>query len=126
MIPDPEPLTILLEVRDQPIGSFERVFPTCRIVALAEEVIVRESPLRNRDRVVLKFDDPVVVDHGDTHSVVMPRIVSLLAKHHVVLAKSIGARTGVRFRGLVPEGELASSRSEISAENTPVVMPTRR
>src|SRR5208282_756449 len=88
-------------------------------------VVVPEAPLRNRDRVVLQADGAAVVEHGDTRSIVMPGVVCLLAKRHVVFAETICGSTRIGLWHLMPERQLASSGAKVGAEDSPVVMPTR-
>ena len=125
MVPDPKPVSILFQVGGEPIGSFEGLLPARLVTCLAETVVVREAPLRDRDRVVLQANHSVVVEHGNAGGVVVPGVIRLLAKQHVVLAKPAGGGARIDLRRFMPERQLASSRTEIGAEDTPIVMPTR-
>ena len=79
-------MRILFKVSDQPIGSFESLLPGRIVSRLAEDVVVCETPLGDRDWVVLQADDSAIVEHGDAGRVVVAGVVRLLAKLHVVLA----------------------------------------
>src|SRR5271168_3215325 len=93
MVPDPQPVSVLFQIGGKPIGGFESLLPTAFIGCLAKQVVVREAPLRNRDRVVLQANRAVIIEHGDTSAVVMPSIVRLLAKEHVIGTKLAGSGT---------------------------------
>ena len=125
MVPNPKPVSILLQVGGKAIGSFESFLPTSFVSGFAETVAVREPPLRNRDRVVLQANRSVVVEHGNAGSIVVTGVVRLFAKQHVVLAKPGGAGARIDLRHFMPERQLASPRTKVRAEDTPVVMPTR-
>ena len=125
MAPNRKPVSILFQVGGKPIGSFESFLPASAVTGLAETVVVREPPLCNRNRVVLQADHSVIVEHGNAGSIVVPGIFRLLTKHHVVLAKPISGGARIDLRRLMPERQLASSRSKVGAGDTTVVMPTR-
>src|ERR1700704_449324 len=94
MIPHPESVRVLFEVRAQPVSSFKSFLPAALVACFAEAVIVRQAPLRNRDRVVLQTDGTAIVEHRDAAGVVLSAIIGLFSKPHVVLAEAsdIGPR----------------------------------
>src|SRR5262249_35255181 len=86
-------------------------------------VVISQSPLSDRDRVILQPDLAVIVEHGNSRAVVVPSIVSLLQKWHVIFAKFSGRCIGIYFRTVVPKSELALARNEICAGNASIVIP---
>ena len=125
MVPNPKPVRIPFQVGGKPIGSFESSLPARVVTRFAEPVVVREPPLRNRDRVVLQANHSVIVEHGNAASIVVTSVVRLLAKQHVVFAELAGAGARIDLRHFMPERQLASSRAKVGAKDTPVIMPTR-
>src|ERR1700686_3205255 len=123
-MPYPHPERVLLQMLAQPIASGKK-FPLALFTSsLAREVVVAQSPLRNRDGVVLQADPAVVVEHRNASGIVIGGIIRFLAKQHVVFAKLMDARTRIGLRRLMPEGELALPRNKIGTEDAPIVLQT--
>ena len=106
----------------QPVACREKSLSSFFTLSVAEEVVVPQTPLRNRDRVVLQADFAVVVEHWNTGRIVMSRIVRFLGKQHVVFAKLMDARARIHPRRLVPKSKVALSRNKVGAEDAPVIL----
>ena len=106
----------------QPVARREKSLSSFFTLSLAEEVVVAQTPLRNRDRVVLQADFAVVVEHWNTGRIVMPRIVRFLGKQHVVFAKLMDGRARIYPRRLVPKSKVTVSRNKVGAEDAPVIL----
>ncbi len=105
----------------------QEFFFSADISRVAIEIEVAESPLRDRNRVVLQADAAVVVQHGNASGIVVAAIVRLFREEHVILAKFAGRRVEVRLRRFVPESEMAFlPRHQVRIENAPVVMQAIR
>src|SRR5579863_8008732 len=91
-------------------------------LAVAEEVVVAQSPLRNRDRVVLQANRAVVVEQRNSQRIILTGIIRFLGEQHVVLPEPMNACARVGSRCVVPEGELALSRKQISTEDASIVL----
>src|SRR5580692_12569794 len=105
--------------REKSLSSFFTLFCTS---GLAEEVVVAQTPLRNRDRVVLQADFAVVVEHRNTGRIVMSWIVRFLGKQHVVFAKLMDACTRIHLSRFVPKSKVTVSRNKVGAEDAPVIL----
>src|ERR1700757_5005591 len=127
VIPDPKAMQVLLQVVTKPVRRPEGFLGADWIATGAELVVISETPLRDRDGVVLESDGAAIVEHRDAVGVVVSGVIGLLAKQHVVLTDSAGVGLkgawidGWRF---VPEAQLALPGAEVGAENAPVVVPT--
>src|SRR5271165_284472 len=140
-------MRILFEIGAEPVGRLERLLPARVVSRLAKPVVVRQSPLRDRDWVVLQSDGAVVVEHRNAAGAIVPGVFSFLAEPHVVLAEIVaqligefiartgeGARRSIFFAGrkcaridlrhLVPKGQLASPGTKVGAEDAAIVVPT--
>src|ERR1700722_766129 len=111
MIPDPEAMRVPLEIGCEPIGGFESSleahgFCSCGfghcvggrcgfwhcVSGFAKTVVVRESPLRDGDRVVLPADRAAIIENRNSVFVVRAGVVGLLAKRHVIRTESPTSR----------------------------------
>ena len=87
MVPDREPLRVLLEVRAEPVGDDKEFSAAFWVRAAAEEIVVSQSVLRDGDGVVLQADLAVIVELRNAAGIVEALIVGLLGEQHVVFAE---------------------------------------
>ena len=107
MIPYSQPVRVWFEVSAQPVARGQEFLFSFVTRSLAEEVVVAQAPLRDRDGIVLQADLSVVIEHWNASGIVMATVIRFLAEQHVVFAKLMNARVRICLRSLVPEGELA-------------------
>jgi hypothetical protein len=91
-------------------------------LGLVKKIVVAQPPLCDCDGVVLQANFAVVIEHWDAGGVVMPEIVRLLGKQHVVGAKLMNACSRIFLRGLVPESKVTFPRTKVSAEDAPIIL----
>src|SRR5262249_19739931 len=104
---------IRLEVVHEPVRGPEVALPWLALAGSPMQIEVAETPLRNRDRVVLAPDVPSVVEHRDAGPVEVGVVGRLLEKALVVLAARLLEGALVDLRRLMPEGELARTAAAV-------------
>src|SRR5258708_10019433 len=107
VVPYPNARCILLKMSANPIAGCEKFLPALFVPRAAKRVVVAQSPLGDRNRVVLQPDLAAVIEHRNTLGVAVSGIVRLSGKGHVVFAKFTAGCIGINFRHLIPERELA-------------------
>src|SRR5262245_52862847 len=107
VFPDRYAAIVWRQVRDQPVRRPAKLVMAIEGTRAAVEVEVSESPLRDRDRVVLLAHSAAVIEERDPVLVEMSRIVCLAEEAMVVFAAELPERAWVYDRSLVPERELA-------------------
>ena len=75
-------------------GRYEFLFSFIA-VTLAKQVVVAQSPLRNRNRVVLQSDFAAVVKQRNAGRIVRPSVIRFLGKQHVVFAEPMKTRSRI-------------------------------
>src|ERR1700686_3879453 len=103
MIPYPQPMRVWLEMFAEPVAGGQEFPFSCFTMSLAKEVVVAQSPLRNRDWVVLQSDLSVVVEQRNAREILRSLVIRLLGKQHVVFAKPMDTRVRICLRPVVPE-----------------------
>src|ERR1700730_18345389 len=94
----------------QPIASrYEFLFPLIAVIS-AKKVVIAQSPLRNRDRVILQRDFAPVIKLRNSLLIVRPSVISLLGKQHVVFAEPRKTSRRIYPRRLVPKTEMTFPR----------------
>src|SRR5215472_11882019 len=121
MVPDPDAVSILLEVGAEPFGDSKEPLFAFDTPATAPKVVAAQAVLRNRDRVVLQADVSVIVELRDALYVVGAPIVGLFREWHVVFAEFGGAGVRIFCGSFVPEGEMAIASEEVGTEDSAVV-----
>src|SRR5580704_19597760 len=106
----------------QPVAGGQELLPALWFLRTAIKVMVAQSPLRDGDRVILQTNFSVVVQHGNTGSVVDPVVVRFLGKQHVVFAEFGHGRRGIELRRVVPKSQLAFARQQVGVKDSPVVV----
>src|SRR5579863_2981842 len=106
----------------EPVGGQEGFSPALGIVALAEEVVVAQSVLRDGNRVVLRADVSPIVKQWNTGGIERAAVVGLLGESHVIGAEFGTAGPRIFLRRLVPEAELARPPEQVGAENATVIV----
>src|SRR5579872_28847 len=122
VIPYPTSKRIPFQMSAKPITGRNEFLFTILTLAMATQVVVAQSPLRNRDRVMLQPDLAPVVKLRNSSRIVRPCIVRLLAKQHVVFAEPMKTSGRIYPRRLMPKTEMTSSRGYIRAENAPIIL----
>src|SRR5271169_3991396 len=107
MVPDREPLRVLLQMRTEPVGNDKEFSPTLWVRAAPVQVVVSQSILRDGDGVVLQADPAVIVELRNAGGIIEALIVGLLGEQHVVFAEFARGRIWILSGGFVPEGEVA-------------------
>src|SRR5581483_2709044 len=106
----------------QPVRRREKFLFSSGVVGSAEQVVITESPLCYRNRVVLTSDPAVIIQHRDPTRVIRSGILSLLCKRHVVLADFAARRVRVHHGTVVPKTQLAIAAEEVRSNNSAIVM----
>ena len=94
----------------KPIASRYKLLSSFLALTLAKPVVIAQSPLRNRDRVILQGNFAPVVKLRNSSRIVRPSVIRLLVKQHVVFAESMKIYLKIYPRGVMPKTEMASPR----------------
>src|SRR5579863_1528092 len=106
----------------EPVGGQEGFSPALGIVALAEEVVVAQSVLRDGNRVVLRADVSPIFKQWNTGGIERASIVGLLGESHVIGAEFGAVGLRIFLGRLVPEAELTWTPEQVGAEDAAVVV----
>jgi hypothetical protein len=121
MIPDRQSRGIRLEVLAKPIACQKKLAFSGRISGFSKEAQIPESPLCDRDGVVLNSNCTAIIQQRNTCRIVRSGIERFPGKSHVVLPETSRLRSWIDFSRIVPETELTVPGQEISAEDPAVV-----
>src|ERR1700674_776364 len=91
----------------EPVGDTQEFVTAVPVPAAAEEVVVAQSVLRDRDGIVLPADLATVIQLRNAERVVGASVISLFGERHVVLAEFAGVRTQILLGNFMPEREMA-------------------
>lgn len=121
MVPDPEAVSILLEVEAEPIGDSKELLFAFDVPCTAPKVVVAQSVLRDGDGVILHSDVAVIVELRNTFCIVGTLVVSFFRERHVIFAELGGACVRIFSGSFVPEGEMTLASDQVSTEDAAVV-----
>src|SRR5438128_10207457 len=87
-----------------------------------KQVVVSQSPLRDRDGVVLKSNLSAIVQHGNAIGVMVSCEERLLSETHVILAETIDRSIKVQLSRVMPKTELAFAGEEVGTANPAIIV----
>ena len=76
MVPDPDSMRVLLEIATSQSLAARNFFCALLTLVSRKQIVVPQSPLRDRDGVVLQADLAVIVEHGNTVRIVASCVVA--------------------------------------------------
>jgi hypothetical protein len=122
VVPHRDAMRVGFKMPAEPLGGETKVPPIFLFTSSAKEVVVSESPLRDGNRVVLRSDGPMVIQHRNAVLVAGANISGLLTERHVVLAQRMGWGILVDFSRVVPETKLTCAGQQVSASNAAIIL----
>src|SRR5574337_705168 len=84
MVPDRNPCCIHLEIRYQPVSRPQKLLAPLVCLVTSVKVVIPQSILGDRNRIVLLPDVPPIVQERDPRMIVRTSIIRLLAEVLVI------------------------------------------